>query len=99
KEALSSEDLEVKHLKNTKTAAYFKVDQEMKRFHQMTKMMNPAGFQAPLKKTLVINPNHPLIQTSLKFWEKDQSKDLAKKICNHVQDLANLSSEGLSTDT
>jgi molecular chaperone HtpG len=44
-----------------------------------------------------VNPSSPLIQNALKIWEKG-NKPLVNKICHHVQDLAGISSEGLSTE-
>ena len=91
-------DVDVKNLKNAASSAYFKVDENMKRFQQMTKSMGNTGFAMPIKKTLVINPSNTLIKNALKIWEKGEKKDLAEKICHHVQDLASLSSEGLSSE-
>jgi molecular chaperone HtpG len=91
-------DVDVKNLKNASASAYFKVDENMKRFQQMTKSMGNTAFSMPIKKTLVINPSNALIKNALKIWEKGEKKDLAKKIAHHVQDLASLSSEGLSSE-
>ncbi len=91
-------DVDVKNLKNSSSSAYFKVDEHMKRFQQMTKSMGNTAFSMPIKKTLVVNPRNALIQNALKIWEKGEKKDLAEKICHHVQDLATLSSEGLTSE-
>ncbi len=86
-------DIEIAKIKNSKAPAYFKVDEQMKRMHQMAKGMgNEAMF--PVKKTLVINPGSPLIQNAFKLHEKGADV-LVKKICHHVEDLAHISSEGL----
>ena len=88
-----TQDIEIVKIKNAKAPAYFKVDEQMKRMQQMAKSMgNDAMF--PIKKTLVINPNNPLIQNALKLHEKG-SLDLVNKLCHHVEDLAHISSEGL----
>jgi molecular chaperone HtpG len=87
-------DIEVIKIKNSKAPAYFKVDEQMKRMHQMAKQMgNESMF--PIKKTLVINPSNPLIQNALKLSEKGKEA-LVKKLCHHVEDLAHISSEGLN---
>ncbi len=87
-------DIEIAKIKNSKAPAYFKVDEQMKRMHQMAKSMgNDAMF--PVKKTLVINPQSPIIQNALKLHEKGNDA-LVKKIAHHVEDLAHISSEGLS---
>ena len=98
KEIEAKLDVDVKNLKNASASAYFKVDENMKRFQQMTKSMGQTGFQMPIKKTLVVNPRNVLIQNALKLWEKGDKKDLAEKIAHHVQDLASLSSEGLTSE-
>lgn len=86
-------DIEIAKIKNSKAPAYFKVDEQMKRMHQMAKSMgNDSMF--PVKKTLVINPSNPIIQNALKLHEKGADQ-LVKKICHHVEDLAHISSEGL----
>jgi molecular chaperone HtpG len=87
-------DIEIVKIKNSTSPAYFKVDEQMKRMHQMAKGMgNDAMF--PIKKTLVINPGSPLIQNALKLHEKGTNSPLVKKIVHHVEDLAQISSEGL----
>lgn len=91
-------DVDVKNLKDSSSSAYFKVDEQMKRFQQMTKSMGNNAFQMPIKKTLVVNPNNPLVKNAYKIWEKGEKKDLAEKICHHVQDLASISSEGLTAE-
>lgn len=98
KDLESKLDVEVKNLKNSSSTAYFKIDENMKRFQQMTKSMGQNSFQMPIKKTLVVNPRNVLIQNALKIWEKGEKKELAEKICHHVQDLASLSSEGLTSE-
>jgi molecular chaperone HtpG len=90
--------VDVKNLKNSPSSAYFKVDENMKRFQQMTKSMGQTAFAMPIKKTLVVNPNNVLVKNALKIWEKGEKKELAEKIAHHVQDLATLSSEGLTSE-
>lgn len=86
-------EVEVRNFKNSKTAAYFKVDEQMKRFANMTRQMGNANFNMPTKKTLVVNPSHVLVQNTLKLSEN--KKDLADKLAHHIQDLAAISGEGL----
>ncbi len=89
----SQMEVEVRNFKNSKTAAYFKVDEQMKRFANMTRQMGNANFNMPTKKTLVVNPSHVLVQNTLKLSEN--KKDLADKLAHHIQDLAAISGEGL----
>lgn len=58
-------DIEIVKIKNSTSPAYFKVDEQMKRMHQMAKGMGSEAM-FPIKKTLVINPGSPLIQNALK---------------------------------
>jgi molecular chaperone HtpG len=98
KELEAKLDVEVKSFKNASSSAYFKVDENMKRFQQMTKSMGQSAFSLPIKKTLIVNPRNVLIQNAYKIWEKGEKKELAEKMCLHVQDLATLSSEGLTSE-
>jgi molecular chaperone HtpG len=91
-------EIEIKNFKNSKTAAYFKVDESMKRFQQMTKSMGQSNFDMPSKKTLVLNPSHSLVMNAFKLSENNEKKELAGKICHHIQDLAAISGEGLNDD-
>jgi molecular chaperone HtpG len=91
-------EVDVKSLKGSTSSAYFKIDEQMKRFREMTKSMGNTAFALPIKKTLVVNPQNPLVKNALKIWEKGEKKELAEKIAWYVQDLANLSSEGLTPE-
>lgn len=89
-------EIEVKNFKNAASAAYFKVDEQMKRFQKMTQQMGQSAFNMPIKKTLVLNTENSLVKNAFKIWEKGENKELAKKICYHIQDLAAISGEGLT---
>lgn len=91
-------EIEIKSFKGASAPAYFKVDEQMKRFKHMTKSMGNTAFNMPVKKTLVVNPANTLIQNAYRIWEKGTNKALAEKICHHVQDLATISSQGLEQD-
>jgi molecular chaperone HtpG len=88
-------EIEVRNFKNATSAAYFKVDEQMKRFQKMTQQMGQSSFSMPMKKTLVLNTENNLVKNAYKIWDKGENKDLATKICHHIQDLANISGEGL----
>jgi molecular chaperone HtpG len=87
--------IELKKLKDSSSMAYYKVDQQTRRFQQMTKTMGQNAFNAPMKKTLVVNPGHPLIQNAFKLSQSADKKDLAGKILTHVKDLASFSCNSL----
>jgi molecular chaperone HtpG len=90
-------EVEVKKIKNSSGPAYFKTDEQMKRFSRMSSSMGQnASF--PVKKTLVINPKNPLIQNALKIHEKGNNESIVDMICHHVEDLATISSEGLKSE-
>ncbi len=94
---LKDDGVETKSL-NDSSLAYFKIDQMMKRMQQMTKSMGGGANDAnpfPMKKTLVINPKHGLVRKALSLWQNEEHKPLAKKMAIYVQDLAQLSSEGM----
>ncbi|MBT7610096.1 MAG: molecular chaperone HtpG [Bacteriovoracaceae bacterium] len=88
-------EVEIVKVSNSKSPAYLKVDEQMKRFQKMTQSMGNAQSSFPVKKTLVINPANALIMNALKIHEKGNSEQLVSKICHHVEDLASISSEGL----
>ena len=91
------QEVEIQKLKSEGSPAWFKVDEQMKRFSKMAQSMgNDHTF--PLKKTLVINPANPLIQNALRLHERGDREELVEKICRHVEDLACISSEGLKND-
>ena len=56
------------------------------------------GQTFPLKRTLVLNPNSPLIQHTLQLHEKGGSEALVEKLCRHISDLASISGQGLSNE-
>lgn len=91
-------DLEIQKMSNATTPAYFKVDEQMKRFAKMSQSMGQtAAF--PLKKTLVINPANPLIQNAFKLSQNGNNEQLAENIIRYVEDLATISSEGLTVES
>lgn len=92
-------DVEMAKIKGATTAAYFKIDAQMKRFAQMAKSMNMGGMGKgmPVKKTLMVNPGNSLVQSALRLHEAGK-ENLVEKICHHVADLAHISSEGLSNE-
>ncbi|MCR9205213.1 MAG: hypothetical protein NXH75_11580, partial [Halobacteriovoraceae bacterium] len=90
--------VEVQKLKGAKTPAYFKVDEQMKRFQKMAQSMGNDQMAFPVKKTLVINPGNDLIQNALRLHEKGNNEALVEKLVHYVGDLASISSEGLKNE-
>ncbi|MBF0312734.1 MAG: molecular chaperone HtpG [Oligoflexia bacterium] len=103
----SKMDVEVKAFTNCDTPAYYKVDENMKRLQLMTRTMGRGGMHGmdmPLKRTLVVNPNNPLVQNALRLSERQSDgnghggHELAGDLCRYIADLASLSSnEGMAT--
>ncbi len=89
-------DVEVVSFSENSSPAYFKLDHQMKRFEQMTRNFGGAmPFGGQVKKTLVVNPKNSLVQNAMRLFKDDKKKELGKKLCHHVQDLAQISGEGL----
>ena len=91
-------EIEIQKIKGAKAPAYYKVDEQMKRFAKMAESMGQGASAFPIKKTLVINPANPLIQNALKLHEKGDKAPLVEKIVHYVGDLASISSEGLKNE-
>lgn len=90
-------DVEIQKMKNASIPAYFKVDEQMKRFAKMAESMGQNN-SFPIKKTLVINPNNSLIKSAMAIHEKGNNEALVDRLCHHVEDLALISSEGLANE-
>lgn len=90
--------VEIQKIKGATTPAYYKVDEQMKRFQKMAQSMGQGETAFPVKKTLVINPSNPLIQNALKIHQKGGQKDLVERLVHYVGDLASISSEGLKNE-
>lgn len=91
------QDVVLEKLKGSLTPAYFKVDEQMRRFSKMASSMGTSN-PFPLKKTLVINPDNELIKNAMAIHEKGKNEELVNKLCHYVEDLANISSEGLKNE-
>jgi len=90
-------EIVLEKLKDSTSPAYYKVDEQMRRFSKMSESMGGTE-KFPIKKTLVVNPANPLIQNALKMHEKGNHEGLVNKLCHHVQDLAHISSGGLGNE-
>ena len=91
------QEVVIEKLKGSLTPAYFKVDEQMRRFSKMAASMGTAA-PFPIKKTLVVNPSNELIKNALAIHEKGKNEELVNKLCHYVEDLANISSEGLKNE-
>lgn len=90
-------EVEIEKIPNS-TPAYFKVDEQTKRFNKMAQQFGNGHQGFPIKKTLVLNPANELIKNALKIHTSGKNEELVGKICHHVEDLATISSEGLKNE-
>ena len=90
-------EIEIQKLKGSANPAYFKIDEQMKRFSKMAQSMGQNS-SFPVKRTLVINPLNALIQNALKLHQSGDKKELVDKLIHHVEDLATISSDGLEVE-
>lgn len=88
-------NVEVKDFGPTTGPGYLKVDSQMKRFKEMSKMMGQSDFDMPMEKTLILNASNNLVQSILKLSNSKENETVVDHLCHHVHDLALLSSEGL----
>ena len=87
-------EIEVKGFDLQNVPAYFKEDEQMKRFAHMSKAMGQSA-SFPIKKTLVVNSKNPLVQKLSQLQETQKDSPLVSDLCHYVADLANLAEEGL----
>ncbi len=78
----------------------------MRRFQEMTAMMQQQAMGFPEEHILVINTNHPLIQNILSLSQgsivqgsgDSPSGEMAKALCQHVYDLALMAQKGFDAE-
>ncbi|MEG0985230.1 MAG: molecular chaperone HtpG [Clostridia bacterium] len=88
REALHQEDLTVKltHFKQDSIPAMMTVDEQSRRFSDMSKVWGNQGFSMPVTRTLALNAKHPLIQ----YLERSTDPALDQMIVEQVADLAEM---------
>ena len=88
----------VENLKSQVVASMILISEESRRMQEMMKMYNMQGMTMPLPEdevTLVLNQNHPLIDT---LAHKDLDEATTDLLCAQLYDLAQLANHSLSTD-
>ena len=100
KKVLSNDQLtvSVENLKSADTASMLLVSEESRRMQEMMKMYNMQGMNMPIPEdtyTLILNQNHPLIQT---LSTKDLSEETSNMICAQLYDLAQIANHSLNGD-
>ncbi len=100
KKVLSNDKLKVsvEDIKSQSVASILLVSEESRRMQEMMKMYQMQGMNMPLpedEETLVLNQNHPLINT---LMQKELDEATTSLLCAHLYDLARLSNHALSAD-
>lgn len=100
KKALNKDTLKltVENMKSKTIPSMILISEESRRMQEMMKMYNMGGMgMNPLgdEVTLVLNQNHPLIDT---LSHKDLSEENRTLLCLHLYDLAMLANQTLSPD-
>ncbi|MHC1750019.1 MAG: molecular chaperone HtpG [Cellulosilyticaceae bacterium] len=86
----------VENLKSTNIPSMILVSEEGRRMEEMMKMYGMPAMNLPANEvTLVLNQNHPLIQT---LSTKELDDDTSNMLCAHLYDLALLSNQTLSPE-
>ncbi len=90
--------VEVKNLKSTDISGMIVFDEQMRRIHEMSSMMQQKEVGVMKDFTLVINSNSPIIENLKKMtYDTDKSNEMSL-ICNHVYELALLSQKQLPVE-
>lgn len=83
-------DIQVQSLKSAEVSGLLTQGEMERRLKEMSAMYKGLG-ELPVKKTLVLNANSPVVKKLLAIEEPAQAQELAE----HVYDLARLAHEGL----
>ncbi|OON96966.1 MAG: molecular chaperone HtpG [Epulopiscium sp. Nele67-Bin005] len=98
KDVLNNEELtvSVENLKSKNVASMILVSEESRRMEEMMKMYGMGAVpNMPQQLTLVLNQNHPLIESLSNHTLKEDTKNL---VCEHLYDLALISNQTLSPE-
>ena len=96
RKALGQEDLTVTlhSFKQDSVPAMVTVDEQTRRFADMSRAWGEKGFGMPEKKTLALNAKHPLI----KHLEESGDVELDQLLCQQVADLAEMARSPLESE-
>ncbi|PHV71586.1 molecular chaperone HtpG [Sporanaerobium hydrogeniformans] len=100
RKVLNNEQLKVsvENLKSQSVPSMILVSEESRRMQEMMKMYGMAGMGMPMGQnelTLVLNQNHPLIDS---LAHKDLDEETTSLLCAHLYDLALLANQTLSPE-
>ena len=96
RKALGQQDLAVtlSQFKQDTIPAMVTVDEQTRRFADMSRVWGDRGFSMPEKKTLALNARHPLVQ----YLETSQDEELDALVCQQVNDLAEMARSPLESE-
>ena len=83
--------LEMKAFKSEDAISMITVDEQNRRFTEMSKRWGGMQMALPEKRTLVLNSRHPLV----KWLEESEDGELSRDICAQVADLAEMARQPL----
>ena len=88
-------EVQLKPFKDEGMIAMITVDEQSRRFTEMSSRWGGADMKLPEKRTLVLNDKHPLVA-----WlkEADASEDVTNTVCAQVADLAEMARQPLVAD-
>lgn len=86
--------VQLKSFKAEDTIAMITVDEQNRRFTEMSARWGGKDMQLPEKRTLVLNTRHPLIQ----WLENAEDNELSHNVCAQVADLAEMARQPLVAD-
>lgn len=88
-------EVQLKPFKDEGMIAMITVDEQSRRFTEMSSRWGGADMKLPEKRTLVLNDKHPLVA-----WlkEADASEDVTSTVCAQVADLAEMARQPLVAD-
>jgi len=86
--------VQMKAFKAEDTIAMITVDEQNRRFSEMSAHWGGMDMKLPEKRTLVLNSRHPLIQ----WLEKSEDDEMSRDICAQVADLAEMARQPLVAD-
>lgn len=94
--AMNDQDVEIqlKAFKAEDTIAMITVDEQNRRFTEMSARWGGMDMKLPEKRTLVLNSRHPLVN----WLEKSEDNDITRDICAQVADLAEMARQPLVAD-
>lgn len=87
-------DVQLKPFKDEGMIAMITVDEQSRRFTEMSSRWGRGGMSLPEKRTLVLNEKHPLV----KWLSAAEESDDTEAICAQVADLAEMARQPLVAD-